>query len=149
MKLKTSTTISIFVLIFLISCNKPGKEKTVAKLIDSTITEKPETTFCFRNEYPFENEPNDKDIEELQYSVSGDIVSGTYNWIPMYKNQRTGSFKGILKDNIITALYSFYQEGIEDTVTIKIVLENNKAIVTGTSVELGLEVSIAKVKCDK
>lgn len=75
---------------------------------------------CFRNEYPFQGNPEDKDIEELHLEIIGNLVTGTY---------------------------TFSQEGISKTENIEIVLKNSEAVIKGERNELGLDATIKKIRC--
>lgn len=56
-------------------------------------------SYCFRNEYLFQGNPDDKDIEELHLEIIGNLVTGTY---------------------------TFSQEEISKTENIEIVLKNSE-----------------------
>lgn len=122
----------------------------IEKVTVSTKTE------CFRNETGYTDDSDKKDIEELvlkiEYQNENKKVTGVYNWLPAEKDQRRGTFEGILKDDIISANYIFMQEGIQDTVAITILLENNKVTINSIhpeNEELGLKTTIAKVDCQE
>jgi hypothetical protein len=76
------------------------------------------------------------------------VVSGTYHWLPSMKDQRRGDLKGIRKDGIITADYTFSQEGREETVAIEIVLQEDRAIISGGDPALGLNATLQKTDCN-
>ena len=116
---------------------------------ENLIEDKVEQTLCFRNEYPFQNEPTKKDVLELNLTIMGDNVTGHYNWLPAEKDQRKGSLKGEMKDNVIEANYIFSQEGINDTIPITIILGNHEAIIKSENAELGLDATIKEIDCDK
>jgi hypothetical protein len=102
---------------------------------------------CFRNAYPFPDEPERQDVEELLVLVAGDQASGQLNWLPWAKDQRLGRFDGTIVDGVIEASYEFEQEGRNHRVEIAILLEDRQAIVSGLPEELGPESSIARVSC--
>lgn len=43
----------------------------------------------------------------------GDNVSGVFNWLPQEKDKKTGTFKGTMKDNVGTVIYTYNAEGTE------------------------------------
>lgn len=49
---------------------------------------------CFRNVYPFDDQPTQKDILELIIEIDGNHAIGDYNWLPAYKDKRLGRFDG-------------------------------------------------------
>lgn len=102
---------------------------------------------CFRNVFPFPDEPQRQDVEELLVLVAGDQASGQLNWLPWAKDQRLGRFDGTIVDGVIEASYEFEQEGRSHRVEIAIHLEDRQAIVSGLPEELGPESSIARVPC--
>ena len=102
---------------------------------------------CFRKEYPYKDNSSMKDVVELQLSIDGSQVTGTYNWLPAEKDQRKGTLTGTIVDKTITANYRFMQEGIESTVPLQITLTEKEAMVSGENAELGMDATLAKVGC--
>lgn len=105
------------------------------------------TQHCFRNEYPFDDEPDQRDIEELVVVIDGSHATGDYNWIPVYKDSRLGRFDGTIQNDSISASYEFEQEGQSETAIISITLEKGQAIIKGESPEPGLDSTLARVDC--
>ncbi len=138
----------------LVSCNdsksnkskEEGEKVTTEKEAMNGAAASPKS-YCFRNEYPHEGS-SDKDVLELQIDLNGDAVKGTYNWLPAFKDQRKGVFRGELKNNVVKGEYSFQQEGTSETVRIEITLHEDKAVVKGGEPELGLNETIEKVECE-
>ena len=109
---------------------------------------------CYRNEYPFENLPDDfegspdqKDVEWLAIEIDGDHATGEYNWLPAFKDKRIGRFEGSLDGQLVSASYEYTQEGQSSVVPISIRLESEQVVVEGGPPELGLNVTIARVDC--
>ena len=102
---------------------------------------------CFRNEYPFDDEPDQRDIEELVVIIDGSRTIGEYNWIPAYKDRRIGRFNGSILNNSIDARYEFEQEGQSEIAIISITLEEAHAIIKGKPPEFGLDSTLARVDC--
>ncbi|MEZ4883945.1 MAG: hypothetical protein R3E32_04325 [Chitinophagales bacterium] len=134
----------------LVGCNNSNSNeseeqtKTETEHKDEIVTS--QKNYCFRNEYPHEGS-EDKDVLELQIEVKGNTVTGAYNWLPAFKDQRKGAIRGMLEDSIIKGEYNFQQEGTTETVRIEIALEDDKAVVKGGEPALGLEATIQKVEC--
>lgn len=122
------------------SCTTEKKEQT-------TATNEEEKFLCFRNEYPFEDNSGKMDVEELTLSITGNDVTGMYNWLPAEKDQRKGTLTGSLQGNTIQAKYIFMQEGIEHSADISIQIDDNQASVSGGAPELGLASTLKKVEC--
>ncbi len=51
------------------------------------------------------------DSTVLELKIMGEKVTGIYNWMPAEKDQAHGTIEGTIKDNIITAIYSYTIEG--------------------------------------
>ncbi len=105
------------------------------------------TRHCYKNEYPFDGEPNMKDVESLTIEVNGDRAVGEYNWLPAFKDKRIGQFQGTIDDQLVTANYEYTQEGQSAVATISIRLEPSQAVVESERPELGLNATIALVDC--
>lgn len=129
-------------ILLIASCSTKKEEQST----DTTEVEE-EKLLCFRNEYPFEDNSGKMDVEELTLVITGDQVTGIYNWLPAEKDQRTGKFTGSINGNTINAKYTFVQEGVEGSADIVIETDNNKASVSGGSPELGLQADIKKADC--
>lgn len=139
--MKTSFALIAGLLLF-VSCNNTKNEKKTAQT--EMVTEE----FCFRNEYPFPDSTENIDVLNLDLQVKGDSVTGNYNWLPALKDQRNGKLVGIIKNKTIKATYTYMQEGIQANAPITIVLEDDKAVVTGDSPDSGLDTEVAKIPCN-
>ncbi|MEZ9178246.1 hypothetical protein [Vibrio kanaloae] len=106
-----------------------------------------ERRYCFRNEYPFKDNPSDKDVKELNIEIIGDTVEGTYNWIPVFKDKRMGQFSGSIANGVATVKYVFMQEGSEQEEVLEVKLYDNEVIVGGGLPEMGFAARIKKVLC--
>lgn len=102
--------------------------------------------YCFRNEYPHKD-TKDKDVIELSIDVHNGSARGIYNWLPAFKDERKGKFRGRIENNVISGEYNFTQEGKAQTVQIEITLNETEAIVKGFDPSLGLDERIKKVEC--
>ena len=93
---------------------------------------------CFLN--TFEGEPikidgkivqQMRDSTILNFTIEGNTVKGIYNEIPAEKDARIGGFVGDLgKNNEITGVYTFTQEGDTYKHGIIIEMKENEAIVS-------------------
>lgn len=133
----------IIVMLMCVGCNNTIKEKKATEKTEVVIQE-----FCFLNEYRFPDSTENIDILKLDIQIKGDSVIGNYNWLPALKDQRNGRLIGTIQDKKIRATYTYTQEGIQENTVITIILEEDKAIVTGDSPDSGLDTEVAKVPCN-
>jgi hypothetical protein len=145
MKLIKNLSLLVIIGSLLINCNNSKPSNTKNSRDQGTDTRK---NYCYRNEYPFADNPEDKDIIELIIEITGNKVKGTYHWIPAFKDQRKGCIEGTIINNYIVGNYIYIQEGIRDTVNITITLNDEEAIIDGDPPELGLAATVAKIACN-
>ncbi len=100
--------------------------------------------YCFRNEY---GTGSDKDVEELIVNVAGSQATGEYNWLPVFKDRRLGTFEGTFANDTIDARYTYQQEGMQNSAQISILIGDNQAVVTGDEPALGLSAALAQAGC--
>lgn len=123
---------SFVILVLFSSCaSKTAVEKTI--------------THCFKNEQPYE-QGKMKDVTFLQLTVNGAQVVGKYDWLPAEKDQRKGVLSGTISNQVITAKYTFTQEGQKEECTLKITLLKDRAIIDGPD-KLGVDETLLKVSC--
>lgn len=78
--------------------------------------------FCFTQEKSTQS----KDSSFVYLSILGNKVSGEFSWIPFEKDSRRGSLNGIKKGDTIDVVWTFTQEGMEDTLRTVFLLEKDK-----------------------
>ena len=141
----------LLVLVTAVGCTAANQQAETTSSTDSTdsqvTTEITSDKQCFRNEYPFEDSPEQKDVESLTVNIRGDQATGEYNWTPAFKGVRTGNFKGNLSNDVITADCEYMQEGQSGKARITIQLEPTRAVVEGGAPELGLSTALARIDC--
>lgn len=130
-------------ILLIASCTSKKEEQSS---VESEVQE--EKLLCFRNEYPFEDNSGKVDVEELTLAITGNQVTGMYNWLPAEKDQRKGTFTGTITGKTINAKYTFMQEGIEESTNISIEIKDDKVSVNGGNPELGLQAEIKKADCN-
>lgn len=101
---------------------------------------------CFRNTYG--EREGERDRQQLIVAIDGDRATGSYDWLPAFKDKRRGTFKGDFSDGVVRGDYTFLQEGKRETVSIAITITEDAALVSGGPPELGLKASIQRVACD-
>lgn len=140
----------------MLSCNKTKSEDSLKNIDDKNPAfskSKLETeadikkTYCYLNEQPFKNDSTQKDVLELILEITGKNVEGFYNWKPAFKDQRKGTLRGTIENNVITANYIFTQEGQEDSTSLKIILNEKEAIIEGGETALGLNATVTRTDC--
>lgn len=104
-------------------------------------------TLCFKNEYKFKDSSENIDVLELSLQINGHKVSGNYNWLPALKDQRNGTLSGTINHQVISAIYSYQQEGVNATAPITIKLLKDKALLKSDDPNLGLDTEVAKIEC--
>lgn len=104
-------------------------------------------SLCYKKEFPFKDNPEAKDIQEMKITITGKKAVGTYDWLPAFKDRRKGTFTGTVSRNTITAVYIYSQEGRQDTVPMQIVLTGKTVKVKGADTTLGLDATLEEVSC--
>jgi hypothetical protein len=69
-----------------------------------------------------------KDISEIQLVITGNDVAGDYHWHPYQKDGGHGTLKGIKKDSIITADWSYTIEGSNQIEEVVFKMEGDKLL---------------------
>jgi hypothetical protein len=67
-----------------------------------------------------------KDISEIQLIIVGNDVTGEYHWHPYQKDGGHGTLKGIKKDSVITADWSYTIEGANQIEEVVFKMEGEK-----------------------
>ncbi len=144
-----STTLCLLLSVFLLSgCSNNDRPANKQVLTETKPLEANSfRRYCYRNEYPFADQPESKDVLSLTIDINDDRVTGDYNWLPAFKDKRMGRFAGSIEGQLITATYTFTQEGHMDQAAIMIRLDPEQAVVSGGGTELGLRAIIARVTC--
>ncbi len=59
------------------------------------------------------------DSTKIHLVLNGDAVSGELNWLPKEKDARKGLLEGVKQGDVIKAIWTFKQEGTEDTMAVQ------------------------------
>lgn len=59
-----------------------------------------------------------EDSSKLQLIIRNDVVTGSLQYLPYQKDSRKGTILGKKEKDIITATWTYMQEGTEDTLTV-------------------------------
>ena len=123
--LNMKNSIMAFSCLFLFSCagNKQNESAN-----DSTSTAAPavrqDTTLCFHRLEGLKNQ----DTTSITLRFNGDEVNGELNHLPYEKDSRKGTFKGNRKGDTIRALWTFMQEGMNDTLSVEFKLSGDELL---------------------
>ncbi|WP_354432316.1 MULTISPECIES: hypothetical protein [unclassified Mucilaginibacter] len=119
----TKSAILIFAMAFA-ACSGSGN-----KSADTTMTASSEDTsnaaklntpsqnmeYCFTRT----DGTSAQDTTAIHLVINGNKVSGDMRWIPKEKDSRKGTLLGTIKGNTINAVWSFMQEGMQDTIAVE------------------------------
>lgn len=61
---------------------------------------------------------SNQDTTTVHLIVNANTVQGEMQWLPKEKDSRRGSLTGTIADDEIIAVWSYMQEGMEDTMTV-------------------------------
>lgn len=76
-----------------------------------------------------------QDSSYIQLVVRNETVSGVYNVIPHEKDARRGTVLGELNDEVFDLVWTFTQEGLQDTLRVVFALRNGKLVQKPLSVD--------------
>ena len=69
-----------------------------------------------------------QDSTTIELAIKNNKVAGQMNWLPYQKDSRRGTLTGTANGDTINAVWSFMQEGMKDTIGLKLVLNGNRLI---------------------
>ncbi|MCO5947094.1 hypothetical protein [Mucilaginibacter flavidus] len=67
-----------------------------------------------------------QDSTTIELAIKNNKVTGQMNWLPYQKDSRKGTLTGTAKGDTVNAVWSFMQEGMTDTIGLKLVLNGNR-----------------------
>jgi hypothetical protein len=112
-------SILYFALLTLAGCNnKPltsSQSTTNSSLPDSV------EKACFQRLEGLQNQ----DTTNITLLISGNKVTGTFNYLPYQKDSRKGSVTGEKQGDIIKGLWTYVQEGLKDTLVVEFKLQKS------------------------
>jgi len=82
----------------------------------------------------------------MHLNIKNDSVTGVLNWLPSQKDKMTGTLKGTIQDDIITAIYSYTAEGISTKEEKILKLDSTKILIKTGELELQNGIWILKDK---
>jgi len=69
-----------------------------------------------------------QDSAHVQLVIRGETVSGTYNYLPYEKDARRGTVLGTVDRDTLDLVWTYKQEGSQDTMRVIFLLEGEKLI---------------------
>ncbi len=68
---------------------------------------------------------SNKDTTSIELVIKDDKVSGQMYWHPFEKDNRKGTLSGTLKADTVNAVWSFMQEGMQDTIGLQFLIKGD------------------------
>jgi hypothetical protein len=111
-----SLIITTIIATALAACTSPeGKDSSAGD------TEGEATSMCFLRT---EGKSN-KDTTSIELVIKDDKVTGQMYWHPFEKDSRKGALNGTLKGDTVYAVWSFMQEGMQDTLGLQFLINGD------------------------
>ncbi len=76
-----------------------------------------------------------QDSSYLQLVIRGETVSGTYNYVPYEKDARRGTVLGTMDMDTLNLVWTFKQEGMQDTMRVAFLFDGEKLLRKSLSVD--------------
>jgi hypothetical protein len=113
--------------LFITACSSPQKKETGADVAINSyaIPKQTESARTVAYSLHFTNKQG-KDSTLIDLFVHGEQVSGLMDWYPNKKDGRSGIIEGTLKNDTISAIWGFMQEGEKDTISVEFLLKDNQ-----------------------
>jgi hypothetical protein len=121
---------SILLIAVLTSCEEKQKSNSSSQG-DSELSQESSTgnsqtnqliTMCFQR---VEGKSN-QDTSTINLLIDGNAVLGNFNWIPFEKDSRKGTIKGTKDGDIIKGVWTFMQEGTNDSLAVEFKLSGDE-----------------------
>lgn len=110
---------------------------------DEQVPHSPEYT-CYQEKVG--NGPQ-QDVTVLTLTRDGEHVEGVYHWLPAFKDQRVGDFRGERTEAGLRVDYTYQQEGTAATTTLLLTPSAEHIQIEGGEPALGLAQTLSRVKC--
>ena len=104
--------------------NKDGDQPADSTLVKNNSGAATDTSRCFLLTEGKDN----KDTTTIELAIKSGKVTGQMIWLPYQKDKRQGTLEGVIKDDSIRAVWSFMQEGMRDSISLKFLLKGNLLI---------------------
>ena len=108
-----------------VSCQNHSHQNGQATEVES------EQKYCFLRTEGAQH----SDSSYVQLTFQKETVSGIYNVIPAEKDARRGTVLGKLRDDVLDLVWTFTQEGMQDTMRVVFALRDGKLLQKPLSVD--------------
>lgn len=102
---------ALCLLFFLSACTR----RTTTNNPDSGNAPAAPETLCFRHIEGIAG----KDTTLVRLTISGDSVTGDLLYLPFEKDSRKGTINGTKEKNLIRGIWTYMQEGMQDTLSVE------------------------------
>jgi len=128
--------LSIFCIASLFSCQNSTQNEQETTGDTLSHAEKPlptdqEQKYCFLRTEGTQQQ----DSSYIQLAIRKETVSGVYNVIPAEKDARRGTVLGTAEDGVLDLVWTFTQEGMQDTLRVVFALKDEKLMQKPLSVD--------------
>ncbi|MBK1441465.1 hypothetical protein JHJ32_15815 [Parapedobacter sp. ISTM3] len=116
------------------ACQSGNRNETAANdtmLQADRLPEDQEQKYCFLRTEGTQRQ----DSSYVQLVIRGETVSGIYNTIPHEKDARRGTVLGQRKDHVFDLVWTYSQEGMQDTMRVVFTLRDGKLMQKPLSVD--------------
>ncbi|MXN90268.1 hypothetical protein GR160_03435 [Flavobacterium sp. Sd200] len=109
--------LSAIVLLIATACKKTVDAETVIEetSVEKTTPLESSGSQCYLT--VAESVENDKVVNDtlsLNFERTGDSITGEFKWLPFYKDKKTGTFKGVVTNNIANTILIAQAEGVNN-----------------------------------
>ncbi|WP_423148161.1 hypothetical protein [Rubrolithibacter danxiaensis] len=114
----------LLLLLLVTACNSGSKKIYLKDTSDTALktqTSIKNSTYCFLRTEGTAGQ----DTSAIRLIVEGNKVTGSYFVLPYEKDSRTGTLAGTIQGDSIKAIWTFMQEGIQDTLGVAFKLSGN------------------------
>ncbi|QNL48545.1 hypothetical protein H8S90_17365 [Olivibacter sp. SDN3] len=115
------------------ACQQQAQRPSHANWADSSFIDKDSTTnpsedgyidqqYCFLN---LSGNRKTQDSSYVSLTINGEKVSGNHHWSPFEKDGRAGTINGLKRGDTLDVVWSFMQEGMQDTLRTVFLLKGD------------------------
>ena len=106
------------------ACSAPDDKESIADTVINgdtlaTPVKGDATSLCFLRTEGRLNQ----DTTSIELVIKNDKVSGQMYWHPFEKDSRKGTLSGTVKGDTVNAVWSFMQEGMQDTLGLQFLIK--------------------------
>jgi len=121
-----SLIIPAVIAIALAACTSPEEKESIGDtVVNGDTVAKPieveATSMCFLRTEGTGN----KDTTSIELVIKDNKVSGQMYWHPFEKDSRKGALNGTLKGDTVDAVWTFMQEGMQDTLGLQFLIKGD------------------------